>query len=230
MERLVLDVMGDDQAALVNFFWFQNDALPSALYILNDNMTTEEANIQIELIKQKLAGGHNKGKNIISNAVKDIKTIDQKHNDADFLNLRKFTTEKVCVAFGVPRTVLGYIEDVNHSNGDSQFKKFIRNTIRPLENKLEYIFTQLGKDFGGFKFVINDEHIDEIGDRSKIAQENVKSGLWTINEARDYVGAYEAFDDEMADELLIASNIQLLGNLALGDPEPTPPEALPPAA
>jgi len=36
MERLVLDVLGDDQASLVNYFWFENDATPSALYILNE--------------------------------------------------------------------------------------------------------------------------------------------------------------------------------------------------
>lgn len=230
MERLVLDVLGDDQASLVNFFWFQNDALPSALYILQDGMGEAEAKIQIEKIKAKLSGGHNKGKNIISNAVKDIKTIDQKHNDADFLNQRKFTTEKVCVAFGVPRTVLGYIEEANYSNSETQYKKFIANTIRPLEKKLEVIFTELGKDFGKFLFVINDEHIDEIQQRSKIAQDNVKSGLWTINEARDYIGGYEAIENELADELLIASNIQLVSNLAIGDPAPTPVEALPPAA
>jgi len=176
-------------------------------------MGTDEANIQVEKIKAKLSGGHNKGKNIISNAIKDIKPITQKHNDADFLNQRKFTTEKVCVAFGVPRTVLGYIEEANYSNSETQYKKFIANTIRPLERKLEQIFTELSKDFAGFLFVINDEHIDEMEQRSKLARENVKSGIWTINEARSYVGDYEAFEDDMADELIIPSNMQLLETL-----------------
>lgn len=230
METLVLDVMGDDEASLVNYFWFQNDALPSAVYILADDMDPDTAEETIEKIRAKLSGGHNKGRDIISTAVKDVKPITQKHNDADFLNLRKFTTERVCVAFGVPRTVLGYVEDVNHSNGDSQYKKFIENTIRPLERKLEYIFTELSKDFKGFRFVINDEHIDNIEQRSKIAVENIKNGLWTINEGRTYIGDYEKFDDDLADELLIPSNIQLLGNLMVGDPTPTDPATLPPAA
>lgn len=56
LETLVLDVLGDDEASLVNYFWFQNDAIPSALYILNESLGDEEANIAVEKIKAKLAG------------------------------------------------------------------------------------------------------------------------------------------------------------------------------
>lgn len=99
-----------------------------------------------------------------------------------------------------------------------QYKKFIENTIRPLEEKLEDIFTTLLQDFKeyeGFKFEINDEHIDDFEQRSKIAMENVKAGLWTINEARDYIG-YEAIDDELANEITVNSSARLLSDLVNG--------------
>lgn len=68
-----------------------------------------------------------------------------------FKEQRSLTTVKVCVALGVPRSILGYIDDVNYSNGDVQYKKFIENTIRPLEERLEEIFTVMLHDFSEYK-------------------------------------------------------------------------------
>ena len=36
LETLVLDVLGDEEANLLNYFWFENDAIPSSLYVLKD--------------------------------------------------------------------------------------------------------------------------------------------------------------------------------------------------
>jgi len=168
-------------------------------------------------IRGALTGGHQKHKAIVADGVTDIKQMRSDHKDADFLELRKFTTLKVCTAFAVPRTVLGYVEDVNMSNGESQFKKFIENTIEPLERELEKIFTELAKDFLGYQFVINSEHIDQIEQRSKLAQSNVDKGLWTRNEARLYIG-YERSDNELADQLTVPTSTQLLDTLASTEP------------
>jgi hypothetical protein len=107
---------------------------------------------------------------------------------------------------------------VNHSNGDSQFKKFIENTIQPLESLLEKIFTKLSKDdFLGFEFVINSDHIDQLQQLSGIARDNVTAGIWTRNEAREYLG-WDRVVDDLADEITVPSTVQLLDNLLLGEP------------
>ncbi len=36
MEALVLDVLGEEEASLSNYFYFHNDQIPSALYILKE--------------------------------------------------------------------------------------------------------------------------------------------------------------------------------------------------
>ena len=123
-----------------------------------------------------------------------------------FKEQRKFTTERICAAMGVPRTILGYVEDVNHSNGESQYEKFIENTIRPWERILEEVFTQLAKAFDEtLIFTINDEHIDDLEQRSKLAVQNVTNGLWTRNEARDYLG-YDKLNEELMDEIFVTTN------------------------
>lgn len=181
-------------------------------------MLENEQRETIENIKNTLKGGHQKGKSIMTNAVVDVKPIAQPHTDASFLEERRYVTEKVCAGFGVPRSVLGYIEDVNYSNGDIQLKKFIENTIMPLERRLEVIFTDLSQDFLGFNFVINSDHIDQLEQLSAVARENVNAGLWTRNEAREYMG-WDKIDEELANELTVSSSVQLMENLLLGEPE-----------
>jgi hypothetical protein len=117
----------------------------------------------------------------------------------------------------VPRSILGYIEGVNLSNSGDLFKKFIENTIQPLERTLEVIFSDLSKDFLGYDFVINSDHLDQVEQLSKIARDNVGSGLWTRNEAREYMG-WDKIDHEMADELTVSSATQLIDNLTIGEP------------
>jgi len=217
MEALVLDVLGEEEANLSNYYYFQNDSIQSAIYILKENLSTETQWKIMDQIRATLTGGHQKHKAIVADGVTDIKQMRSDHNDASFLELRKFTTLKVCTAFGVPRTVLGYVEDVNMSNGESQYKKFIENTIEPLERELEMIFTELAKDFEGYSFVINSEHIDQIEQRSRLARDNVANGLWTRNEARLYIG-FEKVDNELADELTVPTSTQLLDTIASTEP------------
>jgi len=190
--------------------------------VLADGLGSTEKDDAIAGIQATLKGSHNKGKSMITDAVKDIKPISVPTSSADDIERRKYNTEKICAGLGVPRSVLGYIEDVNYSNGDVQLKKFIENTIQPLERVLEKIFTKLSQDFSGFEFVINSEHIDQLQQLSAIARDNVNAGLWTRNEAREYLG-WDKLTDELADELTIPSSVQLLDNLLLGEPtEPTP--------
>ena len=131
---------------------------------------------------------------------------------------RRFATEKICAGFGVPRPILGYIEGVNLSNSDMLYKKFIENTIQPLEDMLETIFTDLLSEFDAtLKFEINSQHIDQVGALSDIAIKNVNAGIWTRNEARQYMD-WDTIDDDLADELTVQSTVQLLDNIMVGEP------------
>lgn len=218
LETIVIDVLGDEEANLSNYAYFQNDGIPSALFVLQPGLTADQQKKIYEQIQETLKGGHNKHKSVASSAILDVKPINAGHTDMNFKDQRATATEKVSVALGVPRSILGYIDDVNYSNGDVQYKKFIENTIRPLEENLEHIFTKFLQDFRdyeGFEFEINDEHIDDFQQRAKIAMDNVNSGLWTRNEARDFIG-YEKLDDELADQITVASNTRLLSDLVNG--------------
>lgn len=225
METLVLDVMWDEEASLSNYHFFGNDSIPSALFILKDGLSNDQAKDQYEQVKEALSWGHNKHKNIVSQAIQDVKPIRQDHTDMAFKDQRAQTTNKVCAAFWVPRTILGYVEDVNHSNGQSQYEKFIENTIRPWEKQLNEIFTEVLRSIAPgvqLRFCIVDEHIDDLKERSQLARDNVEKGIWTRNEAREYLW-YDKSTNELADELTVQTSQQLLDSLTANAVETQPP-------
>ena len=226
METIVMDVMTEDSAQTANFYMFENGNIPPALYILKPNLTEDQIKKTYAQINETLKGASNKHKAIVSTGIEKIETLSNNMTDMEHEKTRKFTTQKVCVALWVPRTVLGYVEDVNHSNWNSQYEKFIENTIRPLEVTLTEIFDAYVKTFNEMiSFVINDEHINDIERRSKLAQENAREWLWTRNEAREYIG-YERNDNEMMDEITIPSSYTPLDAISepVAAPIPTAPE------
>lgn len=109
-------MLGDEEANQSNYAYFKNDGIPSAVYVLQPGLTTDQQAQVHNQIQQTLKGGHNKHKSITSSAVIDVKTINANHTDMSFKDQRSLATVKVCVALGVPRSILGYIDDVNYSN------------------------------------------------------------------------------------------------------------------
>lgn len=217
LSTLIFDALGDDEASKVNYYWYANDAVPSSLFVLKDTLCDEDKAQAIENIQDTLKGSHNAGKSMITDTVTDVKTIGTANRGTEDIEKRRYATEKICAGLGVPRSILGYVEGVNLSNSGDLFKKFIENTIQPLERMLEVIFTELSQDFAGYAFVINSDHIDQTEQKSKIARENVASGIWTRNEAREYMD-YDKLENTLADEITVPSTTQLLDNLLLGEP------------
>lgn len=73
--------------------------------------------------------------------------------------------------------------------------------------------------------MINSEHIDQLQQLSTIARENVNSGIWTRNEAREYLG-WDKSEDEMMDEITVPSTSQLIDNLLFGEPAIVVPDTV----
>ena len=212
LEGLVSDVFGDDKASIYNAMYFENDATPAMIYFV-DKSVTEQSEIDVieQYIKDKFRGSENKHKAIISPSIEDVKTIDNGHSDMKFLEARVFTTERICATLGVPKTIINYTDRVNIGNSDNQYKKFIENTIRPLERFLEQMFNTLFKDINpNVEFYILDEHINDLDTRSKIARDNVASGLWSRNEAREFIGSSFLEGDTEMDEYTVTGSVTSL--------------------
>lgn len=135
--------------------------------------------------------------------------------DGSFFELKKESRQDVCTAFWVPPSMLWLVEDVNRSNGIEQEKAFYEKEILPLQQQLEYIFTQMIKyDFGyetlNFKFTA--PNFDDRKVVSEITDSGIKNGKYSINEARQ-MEWLDSIDDEWANERFIHHNSLWLINV-----------------
>lgn len=216
VEWLVIDILSEDEAALSNYYYFKNNAIPTSLVILEENLSEDEMKQKVKQMRDNFSGAKNNHKMWVLNWVKDIKRIRDSIQDMEFMDLRDFTTSKICAAVGVPKSILWYTEDVNYSNWENQYQRYIENTIRPWEERIEEMTQKfINKIDDSIDFEIKDEHIDNNKEQTEILTEQVKLGMKTVNEARQEMGM-ETFDGvPEADMPIIQKNFTRLEDLWL---------------
>ena len=139
----------------------------------------------------------------------------------DFEIMRKFTTNRICATFDVPKTLLSYTDGVNYSNSNDQYKIFIQDTVIPWEETIEWWINQALVNLW-FKSTIqfDSNHIDDFGWQVDIKVKQIDRWLITINEARKELG-YEVYVwIPEADQPLISKNIDLLSDVWLSSIDP----------
>lgn len=215
----IYDALSDLEAMKTNYSFYENSAIPSALLLLDDNLSLEEMQNAKDQFEAQFKWSSNQHKTMVAWWVKDIKTISLTPRDMEFINQRHLTTEKISAVFGVPKTILWYTETVNYSNWDNQRKEFIEWTLRPLESDFEHILNKLLEQFRPDLFAkmwikVDWEQLEETQERMEWLRKDVQSWIMTINEAR-VERWFEKIDDENADKLLVSRNVILLEDVAL---------------
>lgn len=192
LEPVLWDVKADLSASIANYHLFENHAMPAGMIIMDENASDESLSETVKLLRKQYKGARNKGKLMASKNIKDIKVIGQTHVEMEYLQGRRFSTEKVCSAFGVPKAILGYTEGMTFNNQDGQMRKFYNNTVRKYERMFEAMFNReilekcLGLSGVYLKFMEpmfeNEDALYQRARESRIA------GIITTNEARDIIG------------------------------------------
>lgn len=215
----VYDALSDLEAMKTNYSFYQNSAIPSALLLLEDNLSKEEFQNAKDQFEAQFRWSTNQHKTMIAWWVKDFKTISFSARDMEFINQRHLTTEKISAVFWVPKAMLWYVEDVNYSNWDNQRKVFIEWTLKPLESDFEHILNKLLEMFrpdlfAKIRIKADWEQLEESQERQEWLRKDVASWIITINEAR-VERWLEKINDENADKLLVSRNVVLLEDVAL---------------
>lgn len=202
LETILWEVRTDLAAMIANYALFQNDAVPAAMYILDDELTDDEQNRAIEKLASQLKGAENRHKSIAMKGLKDIKQISITNTDMEFTALRKLTTEKVCAGSGVPKSMLGYTDAVNLANGEEQTKKFWESSIEPLEMAFaefinDRVLAALGID--DIKFCFEARKFDNREWNEASTRADLQLGVVTINEVREERGRKKYDPAEMGE-------------------------------
>lgn len=190
LEGVVWDALTDLNANKSNYYFFDNDSVPRAVFLLNDGMDYEDEEVmaQVENLQAQMKGAKNKHKSIASNLIRDVKPIAINHKDVEFISQRKLTTEKVCATLEVPKSLLGYVDNVNYANGDILYKSWIETTIRPYEEYFEFIINDVlnkfALDFSGYIVRLEGEDLNDYYKDHEDQRADVQAGILTIDEVR----------------------------------------------
>lgn len=200
MEPIIWEARTDLSAMMTNYYFFENMGVPAVNYILDENLSEEAYNEAIQTIKENMKGVKNYNKSSAMKGVKEIKVLSVSQKDMEFLQGRRFTTEKICSAYGVPKFLLGYTDTVNNNNGTELLKKFYKGTIEPLE---EMIAEVINRDFigrtelaGKVMWVFNPQVIDEQASIEERAQKEVNMGLLSPRQYKKKTGQDITPEDE----------------------------------
>lgn len=203
IEAIIWEALTDMSATMQNYSFFQNNAVPSVVYILEDDLDETEEDATMDHIKKNFGGAENSHKSAILSGVKEIKTIGSTQTEMQFLEQRRFSTEKICSAYGVPKFMLGYTETVNNNNGVELTKKAMKKA-RTIELSFEKTFNlALGKklkDYEGkivFKYV--EQPLEDPSELEKRAIDMFKNGVMTLQEAKNFLG-HDVDADWLKDE------------------------------
>ena len=112
LDWIIFDALSDFESSKRNYIFFRNDAVPNAIFMLDENMNEKQFQFAIEQIKAKYSGSNNAHKFIANNAIKDVKILNVSNRDMEFLNQKTFTIEKIASAFWIPLEILGYVKNV----------------------------------------------------------------------------------------------------------------------
>lgn len=202
LETALIEARTDIAAGETNYYFFENDAVPSVLYITEDgaDANSDESQAALDSIKATFGGARNRNKAGILSGIKEVKVLSMSQKDMEFVVGRKFNTDKVCSVFGVPKFILGYSETVNYSSGAKLLEKFYRGTIQPIENAIEdQINSQLFEKLGiaqkvYFKFL--PQSFGEESETTRLALEELKSGAITLRQYKVKTGQNVTTEDE----------------------------------
>lgn len=128
-------------------------------------------------------------------------------SELSYLEAKKMTLEDICILTGVPKAVLGSMDDVQYSNADASIRIFLRETIRPLlRNLTTALDERLFPDELTLDFV--DPTPENIEEKLKETESGIKSYYMTINEARERHGLEPIAN---GDDIMVPFSVMPLG-------------------
>jgi HK97 family phage portal protein len=216
---VVYDGLSDLEAMKTNYSFYQNSAIPSAILLLDGDLSYEEQQNAKEIFDAQFKGSENQHKTLLAGGIKDVKNLSISNRDMEFINQRHLTTEKICALFRTPKALLGYTDGVNYSTAESQAKDFIEGAVTTYTNELEHIMNKcismfFPKLFKTYWIKCDSMQVQKKEEEFESQRKDVMNGIRTINEIRIERGL-EPVTDENADKLLMNKNVSLLEDISL---------------
>ncbi|MFW6174211.1 MAG: phage portal protein [Chloroflexota bacterium] len=191
--RASVDMAGS--ALLFNRAFFHNSATPSDLAITTEETPTDEEVHEFYARWESRFGGAGRShRPVLLSRGMDAKRLGLSHRDMEFIEGLRWAVEEVSRAFGVPKAMLGDLEDATLSNIRTEEQFLWRNTIVPelglLEDAVNRTLSPLFGQGAGetlearFDLSAIEALQESEGERVERQVKLLEAGVLTVNEAR----------------------------------------------
>lgn len=213
---VLLAVLGSRQAEEVNYLYFENKSVPPLACLVSGGRMTEESVKRLEsYIETEIKGKKNFHKMLIIEAVSDgaanaltgaaaqakveLKPLTEAQNkDGLFMDYDERNTDKVGMAFRMPRLLRGDIRDFNRATAEAALEFAEQQVFSPEREDFDFLinrklFSDLGIRY--WKFVSNAPSMTDPQQLATIIQLLADASVITPEEARQI--AEKVFNKEL---------------------------------
>jgi HK97 family phage portal protein len=135
----------DKYAATWNRNFFYNNAEPAGIVSFPEGVDEDDFEAWKEKWRDEYGGlGNAKKTAFIRGGQVTYTAIQISQKDMDFYNLRLSNRDEILAIYGVPKSILGIVEDVNRANAEASEYTYMKHTISP---RLKRIQDTLNNEF-----------------------------------------------------------------------------------
>lgn len=182
-----LPLESDKYASTWNRNFFYNNAEPAGIVSFPEGVDEDDFEAWKEKWREEYGGAANAKKTaFIRGGQVTYTAIQTSQKDMDFYNLRLSNRDEILAIYGVPKSILGIVEDVNRSNAEASEYTYMKHTVSPRLNRIQDILNnQFTKIFGEEDTLLRfTDVVPENKDFIKTVLDTQVNKTLTINEGR----------------------------------------------
>lgn len=169
---------------------YESGMTPSAVLEYTGDLSTKKRAELTKVVSELMSKDVNDSRIIPLPLGMSLKPIDIKFSDAEFSELKQYTSSQIAAAFGLPNSMLNDYKNSTHFTSEASSLIFYTQTIQPLFTKIEQELNakllnpdQL-KNRNEYKFRIRDMIVGDSKTHAEVLKSYVSSGIYSINDAR----------------------------------------------
>lgn len=181
---------------------------------------------------EALQSGSNQHRVAILDGGADIKELTMPLDDAQFLESRGFTDQRICGIYGVPPHMLGFPEKSNRATAEQQSIELVQYTLAPILGRFEQemhrkLLPSTGRTAGRYfiAFDTREMRLPDASSRQAFYQSGIQNGYLLQDEVRAWEGL-NPYPGDLGSQPVIQLNMQPLSSLTASA---QPPSAKPAA-
>lgn len=184
--------------------FYKNDTRLGMVMMTEKVLSDTSYNRLKEQIIEQKSGSQNSGKHMILENGLSAQPYQATPKEADYVESRNKLKDEICGIFRVPKSILGFADDVNRANSETALINFVNNTIKPYSlNIVNPLQTFVRQNYDERLFLTLDFKLAE-PEEVQLRRDDMelRNGAITRNEYRERRGIDKS-TEPIADELII---------------------------